>query len=267
MSEASTPNPSTDNGIAPGDKREYALRLGDNALILGQRLSEWCGHGPFLEEDIALTNLSLDLIGQAQLLLELAAQQRPDGTYTDADQLAYLRDAHEFRNALLTEQPNGDFAHTMLRQYLMDVHDEKLYAALTTSRWQQLADIASKTLKEIRYHKQHSGGWLQRLGQGTEESHARLQKALDDLWFYTPELFEVDALNQRLHAAGIAPDMRELEKQWRAEVESALQRAGLELPASGWVATGGKKGHHSEHLGYILAEMQFLQRAYPGCEW
>ena len=249
------------------DRREYALRLGDNALILGQRLSEWCGHGPFLEEDIALTNLSLDLIGQAQLLLELAASQVPGDEFSDADKLAYLRDAHQFRNALLVEQPNGDFAHTILRQYLMDVHDEKLYSALANSQWPALADIARKVLKEIRYHKQHSGDWLQRLGQGTEESHARLQKALDDLWFYTPELFESDALNQRMQEAGVAPDMADIERQWRSEVEPAIQQAGLRLPESGWRATGGKKGHHSEHLGYILAEMQFLQRAYPGCEW
>jgi len=253
--------------IQPADRREYALRLGDNALILGQRLSEWCGHGPFLEEDIALTNLSLDLIGQAQLLLDLAAAQVPDDEFADADKLAYLRDAHQFRNALLVEQPNGDFAHTMVRQYLMDAHDEKLYGALAESQWHALADIARKVLKEIRYHKQHSSDWLQRLGQGTEESHQRMQKALDDLWFYTPELFEADPLNQRLQAAGVAPDMAEIEKQWRAEVEPALHSAGLVLPESGWVATGGKKGRHSEYLGYILAEMQFLQRAYPGCEW
>lgn len=251
--------------IATEDYREYALRLGDNVLILGQRLSEWCGHGPFLEEDIALTNLALDLIGQAQLLLELAAEN--DRAETNADQLAYLRDADAFRNALLVEQPNGDFAHTMLRQYFMDVYDEILYSALRQSRWQPLADIARKVLKEIRYHKQHSGDWLQRLGQGTEESQRRMQAALDDLWFYTPELFENDALQQRLQAAGIAPDMAEVQSRWQTEVQSALQQAGLAPPSSGWAATGGKQGRHSEHLGYILAEMQFLQRAYPGCQW
>ncbi len=254
-------------GLQPADYREYALRLGDNALVLGQRLSEWCGHGPFLEEDIALTNLSLDLIGQAQLLLELAGAQGDDAEQKTADELAYLRDVDAFRNALLVEQPNGDFAHTMVRQYLMDVHDEILYGELAQSRWQPLADIARKVVKEIRYHKQHSGDWLRRLGQGTAESHRRMQQAVDDLWFYTPELFENDALQQRLADAGVAPDIAALEKRWQSEVSSTLAQAGLCPPESGWVATGGRKGHHSEHLGYILAEMQFLQRAYPGCEW
>ncbi len=254
-------------GLLPADYREYALRLGDNALILGQRLSEWCGHGPFLEEDIALTNLSLDLIGQAQLLLELAGSQGDDTEQKTADELAYLRDADAFRNVLLVEQPNGDFAHTMVRQYLMDVYDEILYSELIRSGWQPLADIARKVLKEIRYHKQHSGDWLWRLGQGTDESHQRMQQAVDDLWFYTPELFENDDLQQRLQAAGVAPDMASIQTRWQAGVLPALKQAGLRPPESGWVATGGRKGHHSEHLGYILAEMQFLQRAYPGCEW
>ena len=242
----------------------YVLNLADNTLILGQRLSEWCGIGPFLEEDLALTNTALDIIGQAQMLLNYAAELKGNGT---ADELAYLRDQHEFKNVLLAEQPNGDYAQTMFRQYMLDVYHENLYSALAMSQDQKLAAIAEKSLKEVIYHKQRSELWIKRMALGTDESFERLQNALNHLWHYHHELFESNNEVENLVEQGIAANPKELHKKWDAEVKELIAQTPLEIPQTGWKATGGRVGHHSEYLGKMLCEMQFLQRAYPGCEW
>ncbi len=245
---------------------EYLLRLGDDALILGHRLSEWCGHGPYLEEDIALANLALDCLGHAEALLTLAGQVEGEGR--TADDLAFLRDAYEFRNAQMVELPRGDFAFTIVRQFLFATYACLLYEALQQSVFEPLAGIAAKALKEMRYHLRHSREWIRCLGDGTEESHRRTQNALDELWMYTGELFEVDDTLQTLTQAHIAPDMTALYSAWNAQVMTTLQEATLTVPENPpYMATGGRRGHHTEHLGYLLAEMQFLQRAYPGAKW
>ncbi len=245
---------------------EYVLRLGDNALILGQRLSELVGRAPELEEEMALVNIALDYIGQARMLLTYAGEI--EGKGRDEDQLAYLRDVLDFRNVLLVEQPNGDFAHTIARLFLISAFNEQLYGRLVRSRDGRLAEIAEKALKEVRYHVRHSGEWVIRLGDGTEESHRRMQKALDDLWMYTGELFTPDEIDRVMAEEGIGPDLPALKPLWDERVDAVLREAGLERPADGWMPTGGKDGRmHSEHLGHLLAEMQFLQRAYPGLRW
>jgi ring-1,2-phenylacetyl-CoA epoxidase subunit PaaC len=244
---------------------EYLLRLGDNCLILGHRLSEWCGHGPVLEEDIALANVALDLLGQAKLWLDLAAEV--EGRGRNADQLAFLRDVREFRNALLLEQRNGDFAFTMVRQFFFDAWHHKLLQALAGSTDPRLAEVAAKAVKEAAYHLERSRDWIIRLGDGTEESHRRAQKAVDILWPYTGELFEADQVEQTLAERGAAPDPTGLRQTWRDLVDATLAEATLTRPESGWMQRGGRTGLHSEHLGYLLAEMQFLQRAYPGATW
>jgi ring-1,2-phenylacetyl-CoA epoxidase subunit PaaC len=244
---------------------EYLLRLGDNALILSHRLSEWCGHGPVLEEDLALTNVALDLLGQAQFWLGYAGER--EGRGRDADALAYRRDAWDFRNVLLVEQPNGDYAETMARQFFFDAWHELLLKELIHSRDPRIADIAAKALKEVRYHLDRSRLWVVTLGDGTEESHERMQRAVDNLWSYTGELFEVDAIDTALVAEGVAPDASQLLEPWRATVSETLREATLEMPGPRWMHTGGKKGVHTESLGYILAEMQFLPRAYPEATW
>ncbi|VAW36615.1 1,2-phenylacetyl-CoA epoxidase, subunit C [hydrothermal vent metagenome] len=243
----------------------YVLNLADNTLILGQRLSQWCGHGPFLEEDLAMTNTALDLLGQAQMLLNYAAELKNSGE--TADDLAFLRDAIEFRNVLLVEQPNGDFADTIVRQYFMDVYHVHLYTALSTSSDKQLAAIAEKALKEVNYHLQRSSQWMQRLAHGTDESFMRLQKTINILWHYHHELFEQSDKLTDLVKQNIAPDPQQLYTKWDAEVKGLIATTSLQIPKSGWVATGGLKGHHSEYLGIMLCEMQFLPRAYPNCEW
>ncbi len=243
----------------------YLLRLADTALTQSQRVAEWCGHGPFLEEDIALTNVALDLLGHAKLLYEQAAEISADSV--TADDLAFLRDVHDFKNPLLTELPRGDFAYTILKQYFLDQYNVLLYAALTDSPYTPLAEIATKALMETRYHLTRSRDWCLRLSLSTDEAKQKIQVALDDLYFYTPELFETDdALNQ-LTAESIMPDLSILKTQWQQQVDKLLGECQLQVPESGWVATGGLRGEHSEHLGYMLADMQFLQRAYPGCEW
>lgn len=244
---------------------EYLLRLGDNALILGHRLSEWCGKGPVLEEDIALSNIALDLVGQANLWLEFAATV--EGGARDADALAYKRDVLDWRNFLLVEQPNGDFAHTIVRQFLFDCFHAELLQALSKSANLEIAGIASKALKEALYHRRHSGQWVIRLGDGTEESHARAQSALDALWGYTRELFEGDAIDEMMMQSGIAPDPGDFEDNWKHAVGAVLAEATLKVPDANWSIGGGKKGIHSEHLGFLLAEMQFLPRAYPDAKW
>jgi ring-1,2-phenylacetyl-CoA epoxidase subunit PaaC len=244
---------------------EYLLRLGDTSLVLGQRLGEWIGHAPALEEDLGLANLALDLVGQARLLLTYAGEV--EGKGRDEDALAYFREEHEYRNVTLAEQPNGDFAQTIVRQVLLDAWQRELYAALSDSKDERLAAIAAKSLKETRYHLRYSSGWLVRLGDGTDESHRRAQRALDDLWRFTGELFAADGVDAEVAAAGIAPPIATLAQGWSASVGDILTQAKLRRPADVPYSWYGKRGEHSEHLGYLLAEMQSLQRAHPGAQW
>jgi ring-1,2-phenylacetyl-CoA epoxidase subunit PaaC len=246
-----------------------ALALGDDALILGHRLSEWSGKAPTLEEDIALSNLGLDLIGQARLFYAYAGEiEGRDGKAgRDEDQIAYLRDVPDWRNILLVEQPNGDFAQTMVRQLLYSAFALPYFEALSSSRDARLAEIAAKAVKEMAYHVRHAGEWVIRLGDGTEESHRRTANALEELWPYTGELFEMGAAEQALAAAGVVPDRSILQTPWRTTVARVLDEAVLPHPSDGWMQSGGRNGRHSEHLGHLLAEMQFLQRAYPGATW
>ncbi|TDF65295.1 1,2-phenylacetyl-CoA epoxidase subunit PaaC [Cupriavidus sp. L7L] len=246
-------------------KLEYLLRLGDSTLVLGQRLSEWCGRGPALEEDIALTNVALDLIGQTRLWLGYAAEV--EGAGRSADQLAFLRDAHQFRNLLLAEQPNGSYADTLARQFLFDTWHYFQLEALQRSTDARIAEIAAKSLKEVTYHVRRSADLVVRLGDGSEKSHRRMQDAFDDLWMFTGELFEADAAEAALARAGVIPDPATLAEPWQRHVGEVLEEATLRVPASQWAQSGGRHGRHTEHLGYLLAEMQFLQRAYPGAQW
>ncbi|KNC91922.1 1,2-phenylacetyl-CoA epoxidase subunit PaaC [Trabulsiella odontotermitis] len=242
----------------------YALRLGDNCLVLAQRLSAWCGHAPELEIDLALANIGLDLLGQARNFLSYAAERIGEG---DEDSLAYFRDERQFSNLLLVEQPNGNFADTIARQYLMDAWHVALFSRLTASRDAQIAAIAAKAIKEARYHLRFSRGWMVRLGQGTALSAQRMQQALDDVWRFTAELFDADALESELSEQGIAVDPRQLRAEWEAEIQQGLREAGLTPPADAAYRTGGKQGLHTEHLGPMLAEMQYLQRMYPAQQW
>ena len=258
-------------GMADGSDPlfEYLLRLGDNGLILGHRLSEWCGHGPVLEEDIALSNISLDLIGQATLWLGKAAEieGQSEGGTRNADDLAFKRDILDWRNCLLVEQPNGDFAVTIARQFLFDCYHHALLESLVEARDPDIAAIAAKAIKEVVYHRRHSGEWLIRLGDGTEESHRRAQAAVDQLWGYTHEMFAGDDLDRELAALGVGVDPAGLKPAWNAMVAPVLGEATLTRPDDDWSVQGGRQGIHSEHLGYILAEMQFLPRAYPDATW
>ncbi len=243
----------------------YLLRLGDNTLVLGQRLAEWCGHGPVLEQDIALTNISLDLFGQTRSLLQYAGEL--EGKGRSEDDLAFLRDVREFRNCLLVEQPNGDFAGTIARQFLFDSFHYLLLEFLCDSTDKHLASIAKKSLKEVTYHLRFSSEWMIRLGDGTEVSHHKIQAALEDLWDYTGELYTPDELDSEMAFLGVAPDLNKLREPYLRKVEAILDTATLRKPASAFLQMGGKTGRHSEHLGHLLAEMQFLQRAYPGLTW
>jgi ring-1,2-phenylacetyl-CoA epoxidase subunit PaaC len=244
---------------------DYLLRLADDRLILGHRLSEWCGHGPILEEDIALANISLDLIGQANLLLELAG--KAEGKGRTADTLAYFREAVEFRNALIMELPRGDFAFTMARQFLVSVFEVLHLERLQASKHADLAGIAAKAYKETRYHARHSADWMLKLGDGVPESHQRVQAAVDELWRFTGELFESDELERGLVAEGIAVDRETLRGPWREEVTRVLKAATLTVPDDGFMQRGGREGRHTEHLGHLLAEMQIVARSFPGAEW
>jgi ring-1,2-phenylacetyl-CoA epoxidase subunit PaaC len=244
---------------------EHLLRLGDNALVLGHRVSEWCGHSPVLEEDIALANTALDLIGETQLWLGLAGEVEGQGR--SADNLAYLRDAHDFRNILLVERPNGDFGATLMRQFLFDAWHLTQLKALTASSDRRIAEIAEKTAKEAAYHLERSRDLVIRLGDGTAESRGRMQAALDDHWPYTGEMFMSDAVDARVAQSGIAPLPESLSAAWSTIVDATLAEATLVRPPSGYMHKGGRKGVHTEHLGYILADLQFLQRAYPGATW
>ena len=247
-------------------KTDYVRRLGDNVLVLSQRLTEWCGKGPALEEDMALINVSLDLIGQARLWLSYAAELEGQGR--NEDQLAFLRDAHQFHNLLLVELPNGSYADTLARQFLFDVWHYLLLEGLCQSSDARIAEIAQKCFKEVTYHVRRSTDLMSRLGDGTEESHRRMQAAIDALWMYTGELFVADALDQAMQEQGVATALGEVQQKWTQHVTDVLLEATLKVPPAGlWMQSGGKAGRHTEHLGYLLAEMQFLQRAYPGAQW
>lgn len=244
---------------------EYLLRIADNSLIYGQRLSEWCGHGPVLEEDIALTNTSLDYIGQATNLLKYAAEIEGEGR--DEDALAFLRDAEEYRNLLITELPNGDYANTIARQFLFSSWYLLFLEKLKFSTNVFLAGFAEKSIKEVRYHVQHSSDWMLRMGDGTEESHQRIQNAVDQLWVYTPEFFMSDELDSWALQGGVGVDLSSLESKWNEHVKNILTEATLAIPNDGWGHRGGRQGKHTEHLGFILADMQYLQRTFPGAKW
>jgi ring-1,2-phenylacetyl-CoA epoxidase subunit PaaC len=243
----------------------YVLRLADTSLVLGQRLSEWVGHAPALEEDLGLANIALDLIGQARLLLSYAAQI--EGRGRSEDELAFLRDAADFVNVTLAEQPNGDFGRTIVRQVLISCYQLELYEALQNSSDTRLAQIAAKAVKETRYHVRYSASWLVRLGDGTAESHARVQTALDELWALTGELFAQDEVDTAMQTAAVAPEMSALRARWSTRIDEILTEATLKRPADATYKWHGRAGVHTEHLGYLLAEMQFLQRAYPGAQW
>jgi ring-1,2-phenylacetyl-CoA epoxidase subunit PaaC len=244
---------------------QYLLRLGDDRLVLGHRLSEWCGHGPILEEDIALANISLDLIGEATLLLKLAGEVENAGRNEDA--LAYFRDSNDYRNALLVELPKGDFGVTIVRQLFFSVYALLQMDALTRSSNATLAGIAAKAVKEAKYHVRHSAEWVVTLGDGTAESHDRAQRAVDDLWRYTGELFMTDAIDREVIAAGIGVDPDTFAERWNEEVAKTLERATLVIPNAGYMQRGGREGKHTEHLGHMLAEMQIVARSHPGASW
>ncbi|EKT57219.1 1,2-phenylacetyl-CoA epoxidase subunit PaaC [Providencia burhodogranariea] len=245
--------------------KHYVLRQGDTPLILAQRLCEWCGHAPELEIDLALSNIGLDLLGQARNFLAYAATLA--GSECDEDQIAFLRDEREFGNLLLVEQPNGGFNDTLVRQFFIDAYHVPLYEALTHSKDEQLAAIAEKSLKEALYHLRFSRNWMIRLGDGSEESHQKIQQSVNQLWRFTGELFHADEIEIELAAVGIAVDPRTLQAHWLITVENTFAQATLTLPEQNGYRLGGKQGSHTEHLGIILTELQFLQRAYPNCEW
>ncbi|WP_417616203.1 1,2-phenylacetyl-CoA epoxidase subunit PaaC [Oceanisphaera sp.] len=243
----------------------YLLRLGDSQLVLSHRLSEWCGHAPELELDIALANIALDTLGQARTLLTLAGEVEGEGR--DEDQLAYYRSEREYKNLLLCEQPNGDFAQTLVRQWFMDHYHQLLFTELSQSGYAPLAAFGVKSLKEVNYHLRFSSGWVQRLGLGTEESARRTQAAIDELWRFTGELFVTDEVEDTLVEAGIIPELSTLAPQWAARIAGEVKEAELTLPEQAPYRQGGKQGLHTEHLGFLLAEMQSVQRSYPNMSW
>jgi len=242
----------------------YTLRIADSSLILGQRMSMWCSKGPTLEEDIALSNIALDMFGQANGFYEYAAQL--DGTKS-ADDLAFLRNEREFFNHQMVEIENGHFGHTITRNFLHDTFNFLFYTKLSSSKDETLSALATKSLKEVKYHLRHSTNWLIRLGDGTEESNKKVQESLEQIWQFTAELFEMDEIDTELLNAGIGVDNTALKAQWDEIVNTTLKKAKLSRPEDAYMATGGKKGMHTEYLGFILAEMQYLQRAYPDAKW
>ncbi|WIY26191.1 1,2-phenylacetyl-CoA epoxidase subunit PaaC [Parasedimentitalea psychrophila] len=245
---------------------QFLLRMGDNTLILGHRVSEWCGHSPVLEEDIALANTALDLIGQTQFWLGLAGEVQGDGK--SADDIAFLRDVWDFRNILLVEVPNGDFGRTLMRQFLFDAWHSIQLGRLMTSSDSRVAAIAEKTSKEVAYHLERSADTVVGLGDGTEESHRRMQEALDYLWPYVGEMFQSDAIDMEMVAAGVAPDPASLRDEYDALIGRIMATATLTIPDSSFGHKGGRTGKmHTEHLGHLLTQMQWLQRAYPGANW
>jgi len=243
----------------------YTLRRADDALVLGHRLSEWCGHGPMLEEDMALANMGLDQLGQARELYSYAA--KAEGCDNNEDKFAYLRDVRQYRNLLLLEQPNGDFAGTMVRQFFYSAFADLYWRAMIKSRDETLAAIAAKSEKESAYHLRHSSEWIIRLGDGTEESHARTQAAIDHLWAFTGEMFAVDEAERGLINKGIAIDTAALRPLWLKTVSGVVAEATLALPTNEWMQQGGRSGRHSEHLGHLLSELQYMQRTFPGLTW
>jgi ring-1,2-phenylacetyl-CoA epoxidase subunit PaaC len=258
----------TDQLFIPSNQLlEYTLHLADNALILGHRNSEWTGHGPILEQDIALSNVALDLIGQARNFYQYAATLKADASREDT--LAYLRDVHEFKNCLLVEQPNGDWGQTITRQFLFSTYQYFLYQQLQHGKNKSIAAIAEKAIKEVTYHTRWSSEWVIRLGDGTEESHARMKKALKHLWNFTDELFVLASYEKEAVNNGIAIDHDMVKKQWYEKVSSVLNEATLTIPgtSNNDGINRGKEGHHTEYLFQILSEMQSLQRAFPGCDW
>ena len=250
---------------ADQDLIDYSIALGDDALMLGQRLSEWCSNAPFLEEDLALANVALDFIGRARMLYGYAAEL--EGGVRSEDSIAFLRDCRDYRNLLILELPRGDFAFSIARQFLVDAFNLLFLESLGGSRDQRLAAIAAKSLKETRYHWRRSRDWMLRLGDGTEESQRRVQQALKELWGYTVELFTMSEMESRLASAGVAVDRSALLAPWNALVDATLAQATLARPAQEWSVVGGREGVHTEHLGHMLSELQFMQRAYPGLEW
>ena len=245
--------------------KEYAVRLGDDALILGHRLSEWCRNAPFLEEDLALSNVALDFIGRARMFYAYAAEL--SGQDVTEDTFAYQRDCREFKNHLIHELPRGDFAFTMVRQYFVDVYSLAFMTSLLESNDSRLAAIAGKAIKESEYHLRRSEEWMMRLGDSTQESHRRLQSAVDELWRFTGELFDQDSPERKLVADGIAVDTRALEADWNQTITATMSKISIEIPKDELQVTGGREGKHTEFLGFLLSELQFLQRAYPGLEW
>jgi ring-1,2-phenylacetyl-CoA epoxidase subunit PaaC len=247
------------------DLFKYTLRLGDNALILAQRLSEWTGHGPFLEEDLALTNIALDTFGTANSFLAYAAEL--EGKARTEDSLAYFRNDREFYNTLLVELVNGDYARTIIRQAFIDAFNFLHYQELAKSKDETIAGIAQKAIKEATYHYRHSSSWVIRFGDGTEESHVKAQEAIDDLWRYTGELFEMDEVEENLIKQGIAVDLKMIQPKWEKMLVELFEKATLKKPETAFMQTGGKKGIHTEHLAFLLAEMQALARMYPDAKW
>ena len=243
----------------------YLLRIGDTCLILAQRLGEWCGHAPVLEEDIAMANIALDLVGQARAVLTRAGQV--EGLAHDEDQLAFLRDERDYFNLTLVELPRGDFAFSVLRNTMVATWLKLLWERLASSSDAELAAIAGKAVKEARYHQQHSGDWVVRLGDGTPESRQRMTAALSDLWRYVPELFDTDAADDAAAASGLGPLWSDLKAPWQADMDMILGEAGLAVPAASAFRSEGKRGRHSEHMGFILTDMQYLQRTFPGGVW
>ena len=246
------------------DLLKYTLRIADSSIILGQRLSSWCSKGPTLEEDIALSNLSLDLFGQANALLEYASKL--DGTKS-ADDFAFKRNEREFYNLQLTEQLNGHFGDTIVRHFFFSVYSFLFYSKLSNSKDETLAAIAAKSLKEIKYHLTHSKSWLIRLGDGTEKSNKKIQKSLNDLWQFTGEFFEMDEIDQKMYKEGIGVNNSSLKSEWDKIVNTTLKQSNLKRPEDGYMQSGSKNGMHTEHLGHLLSEMQFLPRAYPDAKW
>jgi ring-1,2-phenylacetyl-CoA epoxidase subunit PaaC len=254
--------------LEPADRSaltEYLLRIGDDRLVLGHRLSEWCGHAPILEEDIALANIALDLLGGATRALELAGEAEGQGR--NADKLAYFRETIEFRNVQLVELPRGDFGYTIARQFFFDAFSIHLMDALQRSTHAEIAALAAKAVKEDRYHLRHSSEWMHKLGGGTDESKARVQRSVNELWRFTGELFDSDDVDERMARLGIAPLPGEMRSRWDDVVNDVLSRASLQRPREDFFAHGGRMGRHTESLGHMLAEMQIVARSHPGAEW
>jgi ring-1,2-phenylacetyl-CoA epoxidase subunit PaaC len=251
--------------VAPDPAMQYVLRIGDTCLILGQRLGEWCGHAPVLEEDIAMANMALDLIGQARGLLTRAGEI--EGRGHDEDQLAFLRDERDYLNPTLVELPRGDFAFTVVRNLLVATFLKQLWERLGASTDEELAGIAGKAIKEARYHQQHSADWVVRLGDGTPESRRRTEAALAQAWPYMAELFEADPVDDAAEASGLGPRWEALREAWQAEMAAVLSEADLAMPAESAFRSTGRQGRHSEHMGHLLAGMQYLQRSFPGGVW